>query len=63
MEISQPNAEPHQEHPQQNQVAAPFKCKYCGADSWIDPSDQTPPFDYCHEIDHGTEEDRAAYAE
>lgn len=39
---------------------APFTCKYCGSPSWIDPSDQLPPPDYCHEIDHGTEEDRAA---
>ena len=36
---------------------APFTCKYCGRPSWIDPSDQSPPPDYCHEIDHGTEED------
>lgn len=42
---------------------APFTCKYCGAPSWVDPSDQSPPPDYCHESDHGTEEDRAAYAE
>ena len=31
----------------------PFACKYCGAPSWVDPSDQTPPPDYCHESDHG----------
>lgn len=30
----------------------PYQCKFCGADSWIDPSDQTPPADYCHESDH-----------
>jgi hypothetical protein len=30
-----------------------FICKYCGADSFIDPTDQTPPPDYCHESDHG----------
>lgn len=42
-------------------MQAPFRCKYCGADSWIDPSDQSPPPDYCHEIDHGTEEDRALH--
>lgn len=41
---------------------APYKCRFCGADSWIDPSDQTPPPDYCHEIDHGTDEDRAQWA-
>jgi len=31
----------------------PFTCKYCGAPSWLDPHDQTPPPDYCHESDHG----------
>lgn len=40
---------------------APFTCKYCGMPSWIDPSDQSPPPDYCHEIDHGTAEDRALF--
>ena len=40
---------------------APYTCKYCGMPSWIDPSDQSPPPDYCHEIDHGTSEDRASY--
>lgn len=40
---------------------APFTCKYCGLPSWIDPSDQSPPSDYCHEIDHGTAEDRAVF--
>ncbi len=34
----------------------PYKCKFCGAPSWVDPSDQTPPPDYCHESDHGTPE-------
>ncbi|KAB2842162.1 MAG: hypothetical protein F9K47_09720 [Burkholderiales bacterium] len=29
---------------------APFICQYCGSPSWIDPSDQTPPPDYCHEM-------------
>ena len=38
---------------------APYTCKYCGMPSWIAPSDQSPPPDYCHESDHGTEEDRA----
>ncbi len=32
-----------------------------GRPSWIDPSDQSPPPDYCHEIDHGTSEDRALF--
>lgn len=40
---------------------APFTCKYCGMPSWIDPSDQAPPPDYCHEIDHGTAYDRAVF--
>ena len=40
---------------------APFTCKYCGLPSWIDPSDQSLPPDYCHEIDHGTAEDRAVF--
>lgn len=40
---------------------APFTCKYCGSESWIDPADQSPPPDYCHEIDHGTAEDRATH--
>lgn len=40
---------------------APFKCKFCGGDSWIDPSDQCMPPDYCHESDHGTEDDRVGY--
>lgn len=34
---------------------APFACKYCGSPSWIDPSDQSPPLDYCHAIDHAGE--------
>lgn len=46
-----------------NKNNAPFTCKYCGTPSWIDPSDQYPPSDYCHEIDHGTEEDRSGYME
>lgn len=32
---------------------APYRCKFCGAPSWYDPTDQTPPPDYCHESDHG----------
>lgn len=34
---------------------APFACKYCGSPSWIDPSDQSPPPDCCHAIDHAGE--------
>lgn len=41
-----------------NKKEAPFTCNYCGQPSWIDPSDQSPPPDYCHEIDHGSEGDR-----
>jgi hypothetical protein len=37
--------------------APPFTCKFCGAPSWIEPSDQTPPPDYCHESDHGCQAD------
>lgn len=40
---------------------APFTCKHCGMPSRIDPSDQSPPPDYCHEIDHRTSEDRAVF--
>ena len=32
------------------------KCKYCGVPSHVDPSDQVPPPDYCHESDHGSAE-------
>lgn len=35
----------------------PYLCKYCGAPSWLDPSEQTPPPDYCHPSDHGDPED------
>jgi len=39
-------------------IQSPYhKCKYCGADSWIDPTDQCPPSDYCHESDHGEPDD------
>ena len=36
---------------------APFTCVFCGLPSFLDPSDQSPPPDYCHESDHGTSED------
>ena len=32
----------------------PFHCIFCGMPSWVDPSDQSPPPDYCHESDHGS---------
>lgn len=35
------------------QGAPPFRCKVCSAPSWVNPSDQTPPPDYCHPEDHG----------
>lgn len=34
----------------------PYQCKFCGMPSWVDPSDQEAPPDYCHESDHGREE-------
>ena len=37
-------------------MEAPFKCLFCGRPSWVDPSDQAPPPDYCHESDHGEPE-------
>lgn len=37
--------------------APPHRCGFCGAPSWVDPSDQTPPPDYCHPEDHGSEAD------
>ena len=30
-----------------------FTCKYCGRPSYLEPIDQSPPPDYCHESDHG----------
>lgn len=36
---------------------APYTCKFCGAPSYIDESDQIPPPDYCHPEDHGNRED------
>lgn len=38
-------------------VEQPYRCKFCGAPSWVDPSDQDAPPDYCHESDHGSRED------
>lgn len=34
----------------------PFRCVFCGAPSWIDPSDQSAPAAYCHPEDHGESE-------
>lgn len=31
----------------------PYNCPYCGTPSWIDPSEQPTPVDYCHYGDHG----------
>lgn len=36
---------------------APYICQFCGMPSWYAPSEQTPPPDYCHEIDHGSPDD------
>lgn len=35
-------------------VDPPYRCKFCGARSFIEPSDQAPPPSYCHPGDHGT---------
>lgn len=43
-------------------IKAPFTCKYCGAPSFVDPSDQRQPPDYCHPEDHGSDDDRLEYA-
>lgn len=40
---------------------APYTCKFCGADSYIEPHDQTPPADYCHPQDHGDRDDWLAH--
>ena len=40
-------------HEQLARHEPPFKCKYCWSLSWIDPSEQSLPPDYCHESDHG----------
>lgn len=29
-----------------------YTCQYCGADSELEPSEQLPPRDYCHQGDH-----------
>lgn len=28
------------------------RCKFCGAETEVDPSDQRAPADYCHAADH-----------
>jgi hypothetical protein len=40
-----------------DQLVEPFTCRFCGAPSWVDPSDQTMPPDYCHPSDHGEQPD------
>lgn len=35
---------------------APFRCVFCGAPSWRDPTDQIPPADYCSDFEHGEPE-------
>lgn len=39
------------------QPEPPHRCQFCGAPSWIEPCDQTPPPDYCHPEDHGSPDD------
>lgn len=41
----------------EEKVNPPYDCVYCGAPSWLHPYDQEPPSDYCHESDHGSQED------
>lgn len=36
-----------------NHPAPMFTCKFCGSPSYLDPSDQSAPVDFCHPIDHG----------
>ena len=38
-----------------------YHCVYCGAPSFVDPSDQSPPRDYCSESDHGAHHFDGAY--
>jgi len=38
-----------------------YDCVYCGAPSLVDPSDQSPPRDYCTESDHGFYHDDGTY--
>ena len=35
----------------------PYHCRFCGAPSRREPSEQTPPPDYCHPEDHGSPDD------
>lgn len=36
----------------QHEVPETFQCKFCGCATSVDPSDQSPPLDYCdHEGD------------
>ena len=41
-------------------MKAPYRCIFCGAASWRDPSDQDAPADYCGEADHSPLDDEAA---
>jgi hypothetical protein len=42
---------------------APYRCAYCGAESWLHPCDQEPPSDYCGEMHHGEPVDLEDLAE
>ncbi|GAA4492856.1 hypothetical protein [Pseudaeromonas paramecii] len=35
----------------------PYICQFCGAPSWLHPSEQSAPADYCSDSDHGSLED------
>jgi hypothetical protein len=35
----------------------PYTCQVCGAESWVHPSEQYMPPDYCHPEDHGSAEE------
>jgi hypothetical protein len=41
-----------QEHAERMGLEKAFQCKSCGAPSAVDPSDQSPPPDYCQPGDH-----------
>lgn len=42
---------------------APYRCTYCGAPSWREPSDQEAPADYCGEAHHGEPDDSIPLAQ
>lgn len=42
---------------ERTQTPPPYTCKFCGQPSYIHPTEQEAPPDYCHESDHGQPED------